>query len=350
MAENTTRKKLNEINDEFNDKYYNSALKKYGRTVSLVLPQSYDDSLTFYEALNKLMYTLNGEITRAQTSENVIADDQDKLQASVDAIAYAQIATDLVKGITVTNENGVYTISFTTVDGETHEAGTIEVPQNNPVVEIKDTVVEDNTNKFDFHTFTETTEDGTENNIGHFYLAQNQITGINKTSDFSLELNKVNQGGARNTTQIELPGANALTQLSISKTDEDNAITYKTASGTTMNAGTIQAANSVDISQYVTPDDAYEATVQAYRVGKIACLNFSIKNKSGEPITFSKKAYTKLFTLSNLARTTNNFFYGAINAGNTLGWLYSTRTTIVGVFDEDASATTMYGSIAYVAE
>lgn len=240
----TTKEKLETINSDFNSQYFDTALKKYGRSVSLVLPQSYDDSLTFYEAINKLMYTLNGEILRAQSAENIIAADQDSLQSTVDAIAHAEIATDLITNITVTEDNNAYTVTYTTVDGETHEAGTItipeipevptavnavsmtnengiytftqtktdgtqspigtvEVPQNNPVVEIKDPVVEDTTNGYDYHSFTETAADGTENTIGDFYLARNQITGITKNNN-EIDISVVNQSGTRSTQQLEL--------------------------------------------------------------------------------------------------------------------------------------------------
>lgn len=270
----TTKEKLETINSDFNSQYFDTALKKYGRSVSLVLPQSYDDSLTFYEAINKLMYTLNGEILRAQSAENTIATDQDSLQATVDAIAHAEIATDLITTITVTEDNGSYTVTYTTVDGETHEAGTImvptnaitnvsmtsengiynlnyttadnaqhdigiidtsntvnavsmtnengvytftqtktngtqsaigtvEVPQNNPVVEIKDPVVENTTNGYDYHSFTETAADGTENAIGDFYLARNQITSIAKNNN-EIDIATVDQSGTRSTQQLEL--------------------------------------------------------------------------------------------------------------------------------------------------
>lgn len=91
----------------------------------------------------------------------------------------------LVSNVSVANENGVYTFSQTKKDstaetGETtSEIGTIEVPEAlaeaNVVAEVKDTVVEDNTNEYDFHTITETQYDGTENEVGKFYIAQKQL-------------------------------------------------------------------------------------------------------------------------------------------------------------------------------
>lgn len=89
----------------------------------------------------------------------------------------------LVNNVSVTNENGVYTFKQTKYDdtgtatSET-EIGTVEVPtSDNGIVEVKDSVVEDNTNGYDFHTFTETENSGTENEVSKFYLAQKQITG-----------------------------------------------------------------------------------------------------------------------------------------------------------------------------
>lgn len=95
----------------------------------------------------------------------------------------------LVNNVSVTNENGVYTFKQTKYDdtgtatSET-EIGTVEVPtSDNGIVEVKDTVVEDDTNGYDFHTITETQNDGTENEVGKFYLAQKQITQLSLSTD-----------------------------------------------------------------------------------------------------------------------------------------------------------------------
>lgn len=82
-----------------------------------------------------------------------------------------------VVSTTITNENGVYSVSNTMHDGTTQEVGTIEttsLDEANVVAEITDSVVEDNTNGYDFHTLKETQYDGTQNEVGKFYLAQKQ--------------------------------------------------------------------------------------------------------------------------------------------------------------------------------
>lgn len=95
----------------------------------------------------------------------------------------------LVNNLTITNEDGIYTVSQTkkTETGEeTSEVGTIEVPKSEKgIVEVKDSVVENNTHGYDFHTITETQDDGTENEVGQFYLAQKQIVSIDLYSDFT---------------------------------------------------------------------------------------------------------------------------------------------------------------------
>lgn len=113
------------------------------------------------------------------------------------------IIATAVTGVTMVNENGVYTFSQT-IDGKTSEIGSVEVPQNNPIVETKDTVVENNTAGYDYHTLTETTSEGTEQEISKFYLAQKQVTGVTLT-DNQLNIATVNQSGVEETQAIEIP-------------------------------------------------------------------------------------------------------------------------------------------------
>lgn len=89
----------------------------------------------------------------------------------------------LVSDVSVTNENGVYTLKQTKKDSTAasgtieSEIGTIEVPQvdtSNVLAEITDSVVEDNTNGYDFHTIKETEYNGTQNEVGKFYVPQKQ--------------------------------------------------------------------------------------------------------------------------------------------------------------------------------
>lgn len=88
----------------------------------------------------------------------------------------------LVNDVSMTNEDGVYTFKQTKYDTDgtlttESEIGTIEIPSgsdDNGTVEVKDTVVTNYSYGYDTHTFTETQNDGTENEIGKFYLVSNQ--------------------------------------------------------------------------------------------------------------------------------------------------------------------------------
>lgn len=114
---------------------------------------------------------------------------------------------DAIKSIGLTNENGVYTLTFTTFDGVTSEIGTIEVPTvnvDNLLVEVNDVIVEHNEKGYDFHTITETENSGTRNNVGSFYLSQKQITGISKNGA-DLQIDMVDQSGTETTQGIEMP-------------------------------------------------------------------------------------------------------------------------------------------------
>lgn len=95
-----------------------------------------------------------------------------------DPVSKAGLMTD----VSMTNENGIYAFKQTKYDdtgtatAET-EIGTVEVPTaSEGIVEVKDSVVENNTKGYDFHTITETENDGTENEVGKFYIAQKQVT------------------------------------------------------------------------------------------------------------------------------------------------------------------------------
>lgn len=241
MPENTVDK-LNDLNKDFKNGYYDDALKKYGKRVSLVLPQSYDDSMTFFECINNFMHTLNGEIARAQSAEYTIGEQADATQkaltdikgfevnqnsvisVSVDEsgnnynINYTQLngnklqagsipknPTDYITGIKLTNENGVYAFEYTTKDGKTHDLGAVEVPQDNPLVELKDRIIENDAKNYERHTLVETTAEGTENDVHSIYIAQKQTTDIEENaSKNGLKISTVDQNGNENSRNIEI--------------------------------------------------------------------------------------------------------------------------------------------------
>lgn len=89
-------------------------------------------------------------------------------------------------GLTLTNENGVYTLTgrkpITSSPYYTEEViGTIEVPDvdtENVLAEIADSVVSNDSYGYDFHTIKETEYNGTQNEVGKFYIAQKQTTDL----------------------------------------------------------------------------------------------------------------------------------------------------------------------------
>lgn len=167
----------------------------------------------------------------------------------------------LVSNVSVTNENGVYTINQTK-GGTTTEAGTIEVPEvntGNLLAEVTDSVVEDNTNGYDFHTIKETENNGTQNEVGKFYLAQKQITGISKT-DNQLNINTVNQAGETATEAIELPTSGTGTGSGVTAT-----VTTQTKTATLdLTNRSVNSGGITFFTAYVTIDRASNVIEQCY--------------------------------------------------------------------------------------
>lgn len=136
-----------------------------------------------------------------------------------------------VENVTITNENGIYTLKET-INGEDSEIGSIEVPEdNNPVVETKDTVVENTTSGYDFHTLTETTADGTEQEIGKMYIARDQITDI-AISDGSLAISGVDQSGNATSKALDLPAGATLITATADSQGISQAVSIDEVSGT----------------------------------------------------------------------------------------------------------------------
>lgn len=121
------------------------------------------------------------------------------------------IISRMITNVSMTNENGIYTFKQT-INGVDSEIGSVEVPQNNPIVETKDTVVENNTAGYDFHTLTETTSEGTEQEIGKLYLAQKQVTGITQ-SGTQLNVATVDQSGNESSTALELSDSDKMDKV-----------------------------------------------------------------------------------------------------------------------------------------
>lgn len=111
--------------------------------------------------------------------------------------------TGVVTDVSITNENGVYTVSQTK-DGASADIGQIEVPStDNLLAEITDKVVENTTNGYDFHTIKETENNGAQNDVGKFYIARKQITGLNSDGTFTT----VDQDGNEGSGSISMPSS-----------------------------------------------------------------------------------------------------------------------------------------------
>lgn len=166
-----------------------------------------DETTRAENAESNLQTSITNETTRAEQEERTNRNNINDLRENK------------VDNVSVTNENGIYTLTQTK-NGNQTEIGTINTngsgSSNNPVVEVKDSFVEDNDNGYDYHTLSETTEDGTENNIGHLYVAQNQITGIKK-SPTGLTVSHIDQSGNKSSEDIEISSGGGGSFINIEK-------------------------------------------------------------------------------------------------------------------------------------
>lgn len=124
---------------------------------------------------------LAGTITGAdQTVINVYNGAQGETGSGT-SVDTSQFVTD----VSVVNTNGVYDIKQTK-NGVQSDVGQIDVPDTtNLLAEVTDSVVENATNGYDFHTIKETENNGTQNDVGKFYIARKQITALNEDGSFT---------------------------------------------------------------------------------------------------------------------------------------------------------------------
>lgn len=67
---------------------------------------------------------------------------------------------------------------------------------DNVITEVTDSIVENAASGFDHHTIKETKHDGTQNNIGSFYIARKQITSLKTDGSFTtVDQNGVSENG-----------------------------------------------------------------------------------------------------------------------------------------------------------
>lgn len=119
-----------------------------------------------------------------------------------------------VTNVSVTKEGEKYSIKQTKGTGTgavESEVGEIAAPDtSNLVAEITDSVTEIATDGYDHHIIKETKNNGTQNNVGNFYIARKQIIGVKSTTlpgywtnlnCFNFALDTVNQAG--NTEELD---------------------------------------------------------------------------------------------------------------------------------------------------
>lgn len=146
------------------------------------------------DALNT---AINTETSRATAKET-------ELNAAIEAEASRAKAEEAKSVTNVTMESNAHTHVFKkTINGVTSEIGEIDTDEGNPVIEVKDSIVENAASGFDFHTLSETTANGTSNNIGQAYLAKKQVTDISLNND-SLNVKTVDQSGKEETSSHEV--------------------------------------------------------------------------------------------------------------------------------------------------
>lgn len=190
--------------------------------------------------------------------------------------------SNAVTDVSVTNENGVYSIDITKGSGATTNAGEIDVPNiDNVIAEVNDSVVENNTSGYDFHTLKETEHNGTQNDIGKFYIAQKQITALNEDGSFTT----VDQSGTEGTG--ELHPAKELQPWRERTADEESPLTRGYPFTHSQTVESVGADDSVTITF-----KSYLNGIKTYKPSALTTANFS-----PDP---SRSGWTVNISISNL--------------------------------------------------
>lgn len=106
---------------------------------------------------------------------------------------------------TITDADGNIINVYNGAQGAQGEQG--ETPSIDSVLaEISDTVTENADNGYDQHELKETEYNGTQNDVGSFYIAQKQITGASGDGEGNLTLNYVDQAGATSSSILPIGG------------------------------------------------------------------------------------------------------------------------------------------------
>lgn len=160
--------------------------------------------------------------------------------------------SSFVSNVAITNEEGVYSVTQTK-GGVINNIGTINVPDtDNLIAEVTDSVVENDTKGYDFHTIKETENNGVQNDVGKFYLARKQITALNSDGSFTV----VNQSGVEETGQITISGGSGkleVQEVIIPVVDGTNIYTpgaqsFTVSGKTTSDSIQVTTSGSVDIA------------------------------------------------------------------------------------------------------
>lgn len=174
---------------------------------------------------------------------------------------------------------------------------TAELLNHDPVIELKNSIVDHDQKGYNAETLSETLNSGTENNIYTRYLAKRQITGISaNATNTGIIVETVNQTGAEQSQEIDFTGLDTET-LTARVTANENSIaslnTRVTNAQTELNehAGEIASAQA-DITQAKSDISANTSNIEK-NTSDISTLKTAAQNQA-EDITKNTNAINNI--------------------------------------------------------
>lgn len=233
------------------------------------------------------------------------------------------------------------------IDSETGEAVTYEITDplhdemntlinHDPVIELKNSIVDYDETGYNAETLSETLNSGTENNIYTRYLAKKQVTGIEaNAAGNGLEVTTVNQSGAVQTQEIELTGLDTDALTTRVSANETSISSLNTRVTNLQSAQTSQASDITSLQSEQTEQAGDIATLQTdvstaqsditELQSKVSTHNTAIADQAEEIATANGKINTNtngiasLEELTALLSTTGAGFHNSIYRGKSLG-------------------------------
>lgn len=248
-------------------------------------------------------------------------------------------ATGAVTNVSVTNTNGVYDIKQT-IDGTESEVGQISVPStDNLLAEVTDSVVENTSTGYDFHTIKETENNGTQNDVGRFYIARNQITGLNNDGSFTT----VDQAGNEGSGSINIPSSRQSHNISgtiydaLSEIKNNNYIHSGESIACTLVNTFSMALNTSSTTRTFTGYNVTAGTSTSGSGGSFIS-QIEVANGKSPSIAISRPSANQFYIYSPVATITTGggaTVYGPLT-------IYSTITTATTASNIDINTSTSY--------